>query len=171
MVFRWVIALVFTCTMTTVFAEAVKPAPSGFQPVKAFFGGGLSSNSVAGSDDGTGFQIFGGYRFSEKARGLKLDGEVGYMSTGDMDITVNVPFIGAVTTSAEAKGLWATAVLRVTFSPDVEGLGRLGLDFGDDDGLMAGVGLGLYLSKEVQLRVEYVERDDVDSLQFNAVVW
>lgn len=157
--------------MTTPFTASAKSSSSSFQPNNAFFGVELSSNSISGSDNGTGFQFFGGYRFGEMARGLKLDGELGYMNKGDMDVTVNVPPFGRFKTSTDAKGLWATAIMRDAFSPTVDGLGRLSLDFGDDDGLMAGVGLGFALSNTLQLRVEYVERDHMDSLQFNVVAW
>jgi hypothetical protein len=54
-------------------------------------------------------------------------------------------------------------------APSVELIGRLGLDFGDDDGLMAGIGVGLLLTKNFKLRLEFVQRDKVDSVQFNFV--
>jgi len=68
-----------------------------------------------------------------------------------------------------AKGLWANGVGRLMVTPSVELIGRLGLDFGDDDGLMAGIGAGVLLSKNFKLRLEFVQRDDVNSVQFNFV--
>jgi len=143
---------------------------SGINPNQVFLGGGFSSNSVSNSNDGTGFQIFGGYHFGKMANNIKLDLEAGYMDTGNMDVTVSAPFFGSVTTSARAKGLWATPVARIELNPQFELIGRAGFDFGDDDGLMAGVGLGYNINKQSQFRVEYVERDTVNSLQLNAVV-
>jgi hypothetical protein len=34
---------------------------------------------------------------------------------------------------------------------------------------MAGIGAGLLLTKNIKLRLEYVQRDKVDSVQFNFV--
>ena len=51
-----------------VFSSAA--AAQGFDLKRLFFGGGVSLNSVSGADDGTGFQIFGGYNFPRIAPGL-----------------------------------------------------------------------------------------------------
>ncbi len=48
-------------------------------------------------------------------------------------------------------------------------LGRLGVDFGDDDGLMVGAGLGYAFNRQLEVRGEYVARDNIDSLQANVV--
>jgi hypothetical protein len=138
---------------------------SGFDTSKLFFGAGLSLNEVSGSDTGTGFQIFGGYRFGEFAPKWQADVELGYMNTGNMDI--DIPPFGSV--SARAKGLWSTGVARYIVNPQVELLGRAGLDFGDDDGFMFGVGAGYIVNRNVKLRGEYVIRENVDSIQFNFV--
>lgn len=133
----------------------------GLDTGKLFFGAGLSSNEVSGSDSGTGFQIFAGYGLAEVAPKVFIDAEVGYMDTGDMSRGA----LGDVS----ANGLWATVVGRYMISPTVELIGRLGLDFGDDDGLVAGIGVGFLLTRKVKLRLEYVQRDNVDSVQFNLV--
>jgi opacity protein-like surface antigen len=132
----------------------------GFDASKLFFGGGLSSNDVSGSDNATGYQIFGGYGFGEVTRNVFIDAEVGYMDTGSMTRGGS---------SVKAKGLWANGVGRLLVTPNIELLGRLGLDFGDDDGLMAGIGVGFLVTKTLKLRLEYVQRDDVNSVQFNFV--
>jgi hypothetical protein len=132
----------------------------GFDTGKLFFGAGLSSNDVSGSDNATGYQIFGGYGFGEVTRNVFIDAEVGYMDTGKMTR-------GGGT--VKANGLWANGVGRLLVTPSVELIGRLGLDFGDDDGLMAGIGVGLLLAKNFKLRLEFVQRDKVDSVQFNFV--
>jgi hypothetical protein len=69
----------------------------------------------------------------------------------------------------EAKGLWANGVARYRVAPQIDLIGRAGFDFGDDDGFMFGVGGGYLLNRNSQLRLEYVVRDNVDSLQFNFV--
>jgi opacity protein-like surface antigen len=132
----------------------------GLDTRNLFFGAGLSSNDVSGSDSATGYQIFGGYGFGEVTKNVFIDAEVGYMDTGNMTKSGG---------NVKANGLWASGVGRIMVAPSVELIGRLGLDFGDDDGLLAGIGVGFLLSKNVKLRLEYVQRDKVDSVQFNFV--
>jgi hypothetical protein len=127
---------------------------------KFFFGAGLSSNEVSGSDSAVGWQIFGGYGFGQVTNSLYFDAEVGYMDTGDMERPGG---------DVKANGLWAAGVGRFLVTPSIELLGRVGLDFGDDDGLLGGIGAGLILTKNIKLRLEYVQRDKVDSWQFNFV--
>ena len=132
----------------------------GLDTSKLFFGAGLSSNDVSGSDSATGYQIFGGYGFGEVTPKVFIDAEVGYMDTGKMTKGGS---------NVDAKGIWANGVGRLMVTPSVELIGRLGLDFGDDDGLMAGIGAVVLLSKNFKLRLEFVQRDDVNSVQFNFV--
>jgi len=135
-------------------------AAQGFDTGKLFFGAGVSSNEVSRSDNAVGGQIFGGYTFGEVTPKVFIDAEVGYMDSGKMKRSG-----GDVT----ANGLWANGVGRLMVAPNVELIGRLGLDFGDDDGLMAGIGVGFLVSRTIKLRLEYVQRDNVDSVQFNIV--
>lgn len=132
----------------------------GFDTSKLFFGAGLSSNDVSGSDNATGYQIFGGYGFGEVTPKVFIDAEIGYMGSGNMQR-------GGV--NVKANGLWASGVGRLMVAPSVELIGRLGLDFGDDDGLLAGIGAGILLTRNLKLRLEYVQRDSVNSVQFNIV--
>jgi hypothetical protein len=134
----------------------------GFNQDNLYAGAGIGLNSVSGLDDAIGIQIFGGYKLNMvNLDPIALAVEVGYMDTGDFEAGgMNV---------GSASGLWATAVANYPVSPEVNLLGRLGLDFGDDDGLMLGVGAGFRLSPELQLRGEYVIRDNIDSLQANVV--
>ena len=145
-----------------------------------YFGAGLSRNTLSvsvppfGSVDvsGTGYQFFGGYDLSAlgiKANNVKFAAEVGYMDSGTMKGNATVPFFGSVTVEAKEKGLWATGVASYAATPQVDLLGRLGLDFGDDNGLMFGIGAGFSVNKQIQLRGEFVKRPDVDSIQFNVV--
>ena len=144
-------------------------AAQGLDTKKLFFGAGLSSNSVSGSDNGIGWQVFGGYGFGQVSPNVYVDAEVGYMDTGKMDKDVCLGVFGCTKADARAKGLWANGVGRFMVSPNVELLGRAGLDFGDDDGFMFGVGAGVLLDKRSKFRFEYVERDNVKSVQFNFV--
>lgn len=162
------IALAALLAGTAVSAQA---ANSGFDPQKLFFGAGISRNDVPGSDNGTGGQVFGGYKFGQVAKNISIDGEVGYMDSGDMDLPPGGPPPFGTSRSVRAKGLWGTGVARFALSPQANLLARAGLDFGDDDGLMVGVGIGLGLNKQSRVRFEYVERDNVNSLQVNLVVF
>jgi len=132
----------------------------GLDTSKLFFGAGLSSNDVSGSDSATGYQIFGGYGFGEVTPKVFIDAEVGYMDTGNMTRRGG---------NVKANGLWANGVGRLMLAPSIELIGRLGMDFGDDDGLMAGIGVGFLLTRSVKLRLEFVQRDNVDSVQLNFV--
>ena len=132
----------------------------GLDTRKLFFGAGVSSNDTSGSDNATGWQIFGGYGFGEVTRNVFIDAEIGYMDTGNMTKSGG---------NVKANGLWASGVGRLMVAPSVELIGRLGMDFGDDDGLMAGIGVGFLLTRSVKLRLEFVQRDNVDSVQLNFV--
>jgi hypothetical protein len=140
-----------------------------FDTKNLFFGGGLSQNSVSGFDSAMGFQFFGGYSFGQIAPQLQMDAEVGYMQTGKMKLSGCPPFVPSSLCEIEAKGLWANGVARYRVAPQIDLIGRAGLDFGDDDGFMIGFGAGYLLNRNTQLRLEYVTRDNVDSLQFNFV--
>jgi hypothetical protein len=137
---------------------------------KLFFGAGLSQNSIGGYSNGTGFQFFGGYTFGEVAPRLHADVEVGYMDTGTMDGPLFCVGGGVcLKLAGQARGLWSTGVVRYRVAPNIELIGRAGLDFGDDDGLMVGIGAGYLLDRNLTLRAELVERSDVTSVQFNVV--
>lgn len=141
-------------------------AAQGFDLRRLFFGGGLSVNTVSGSDDGAGAQVFAGYNFPAIMRNLYVDAEAGYMDTGKLELKCaqNV-------CDATAKGLWANGVLRYLVTPSVELIGRAGVDLGDDDGLMIGIGAGYIVGSHFKLRFELVQRDDVTSVQFNVVFY
>ena len=130
---------------------------------RLFFGTGVSSNEMSNTDSAIGWQLFGGYGFGEVAKNVHFDAEVGYMDSGSMDR----PGQSSVT----ANGLWAAGVGRFLLTSNIELLARLGMDFGDDDGLLGGVGAGLLLTKNIKLRFEFVKRDKVDSWQFNLVFY
>ena len=143
------------------------PAIDRFDPANIYFGAGLSRNSIGNHDDGTGFQTFAGYDLGLRATTpVRIGVEAGYMDTGDMDAKYA---FGPFRPSYRANGLWATGLAVLPVNPTVDLLARLGLDFGDDDGLMFGLGAGFNVAKQVQLRAEFVQRDDVGSAQFNVI--
>jgi hypothetical protein len=138
-----------------------------FDTSKIYFGGGLSSNDLSGFDNAIGWQIFGGLPLDLQLGTGDLSIEVGYMDSGEFE--QNIPPFGTITT--EAKGIWATGVGKWPVGKNLSIIGRLGFDFGDDDGLMLGGGVGYSVAKNLDLRGEYVIRDNIDSLQFNVVYY
>lgn len=132
-----------------------------------YLGGGLSLNSLSGIelDDGLGFQVFGGYVLPVKMSEAALSVEIGYMDSGSVD--VNRRDRGF---DAKAKGVWSTAVISFPLKDKLSVLARAGLDFGDDDGFMFGGGVGYQVNQKLEMRGEYVVRDNIDSLQFNVVI-
>jgi hypothetical protein len=156
-----------TCTLLIAVVAAglsSAAAAEGFTIRNLFFGGGPSVNSVSNSDNGTGIQAMGGYTFAEVAPKLYIDAEAGYLDTGNMRLR-------GPQVDQRDKGLWTTGVARYLVVPNIELLARAGVDVGDDDGAMFGIGAGFIASRNLKLRLEFVSRDKGDSLQFNVVFY
>lgn len=119
-------------------------------------GGGLSYNIIDspfghGSSDASGILLFGGYRLDSAWPGITSSVELGYNRTSRFDEyheNISGPWIALV----GERGL-----------PEVDRrlslLGRVGLDVGDDDGILMGVGVGFRVDPRIQLRAEYINRD------------
>ena len=125
-------------------------------------GAGIANNEIdlpaifGGDQDEIGFQFFAGIDLKKVnlMEGVNTSIEFGYMDYG---------FDGG----GNSGGLWATGVVDGGISGSLGWLGRVGFDFGDDDGFMFGAGLSLDLNAKTELRGEYVIRDNIDSLQLN----
>ena len=139
-----------------------------FDADKLYFGGGLSDND--NGPNATGIQIFAGYPLTVKLGSGIFALEGGYMNSGSFERAVNVPPFGTVVTSSAATGFWGAVAGSWIVADRTSFIGRLGLDIGDDDGLMFGAGLGYDVTERVAVRGEYVIRDNIDSLQFNIVL-
>ena len=138
--------------VTPVFADEHEPLLD-----KSLFsiGVGISDNSAGQFiKDETGFQFFTAYDLNQVnvMEGVKSSVEIGFMDYGF---------------PSDNTGIWANYVVDGLISGQLGWLARLGFDFGDDSGLMIGAGVSYATSEKIELRVEYVSRDDVDSLQFN----
>lgn len=120
---------------------------------KLSIGVGIADNSV-GSTDKTGYQFFVDYDLDQVnvMDGVKSSVEVGIADFGFR---------------RDSTGIWGNYVVEGGIATGVSWLGRAGVDIGDDSGLMFGVGVGFDISENADLRIEFVVRDDVDSLQFN----
>ena len=131
-----------------------------------YIGGGLGFNAYGGGRS-TGYQFLGGYEFAGKLNGdISSAIELGYMDTGTFE-SKNLNTGSTATSNQEAKGVWLNYVGSYPMSNRVEGLWRVGIDFGDDDGIMAGAGIGYNFNRHWALRSEYVVREAVNSFQFN----
>ena len=151
------------------FSSASMAAESGSITLSTssfYIGGGLGFNAYGGGRS-TGYQLLGGYEFAGKLNGdISNAVELGYMSTGTFE-SKNLNTGATSSSNQEAKGVWLNYVGSYAISRRVEGLWRIGLDFGDDDGIMAGAGMGYNFNRHWALRSEYVVREAVNSFQFN----
>lgn len=145
---------------------AKEESNKGIDTGQIYFGGGLGFNDANFGDNAIGFQIFAGMPLPVKTDVMNLSVEVGYMDSGNFE--KNFPLVGKVRT--KANGLWGTAVANIPMNKQVDLIGRIGLDIGDDDGIMIGAGVGFDINRTMDLRVEYVIRDTIDSLQVNLVI-
>ncbi|MBI3188223.1 MAG: hypothetical protein HYZ31_10230 [Gammaproteobacteria bacterium] len=150
------------CLAACVFVYNVQAEPQGpiLQKNKMSIGGGISRNTVdvpGNNDSEIGFQFFAAYDLDQVnlIEGARSSVELGYMDYGF--------------SSGDAGGLWTTYVLDGAIRDNLGWLARLGLDLGDDSGIMLGAGLGFRLDPAAQLRLEYVIRDEIDSLQINFI--
>lgn len=125
---------------------------------KISIAGGIAHNSVGGNvDDELGVQFFGAYDLTQVnlMESVNTSVELGYMDYG---------FDGK-----NSGGLWVNAVVDGPLGQPFGWLARLGLDMGDDSGLMFGAGISYSIDRRTAFRGEYVIRDDIDSLQFNII--
>lgn len=140
---------------------------------KLYAGAGLTFNSLDKyANDAKGFQLFGGYCLDTYKHYPHLISsiELGYMDSGKFkrDVFVKKGKVFYQTTeSTSYQGVWVNLIGEYKLDPRFHLLGRIGIDGGDDDGIMAGFGLGLNFSKWAQFRIEYVARDHINSTQIS----
>lgn len=117
-----------------------------------YYGGGLATNSVEHGTGKTALQLFAGLPVVAECSPQRcLAVEVGYQDTSEI----------------EADALWGAAVGSWQVAPYVELVGRLGAALGDYSSLLVGVGVGYAIEKHMTVRLEFVARNGVESLQFN----
>ena len=156
---------VFMALAVLVHVEAQAETQAQGVDAKQFYvGGGLGFNSLPGAGSATGFQIMGGYEFKTKLNeDITSALEIGYMDTGKFD------HINNTTRSDDVNGVWVAMLESVPLSRKADMLARLGYDFGDDDGLLLGTGLQYKFTTKVAMRMEYIARQHVNSLQANVL--
>ena len=153
------LVLAMLSVVSSVSAEGVIDAK------RIYVGGGLGFNSLPGYGSARGFQFIGGYDFDFKLNeDISSALEIGYMASGDFDQ------YNGLNSNNDASGLWAAMVESVPVSSKTDMLVRLGYDFGDDDGFLLGTGMQYKFDTKLAFRMEYVARQNVNSLQANVVV-
>lgn len=133
----------------------------GLDAKRIYVGGGLSFNNAPNIGSARGFQFFAGYELDFKLNeDISTALEIGYMDSGNFkDFNSG--------SRGDATGLWVSALESVPLSNKTDMLVRLGYDFGDDDGLLLGAGMRYKFDTKVDLRMEYVTRENVNGLQAN----
>ncbi len=117
-------------------------------------GVGVSDNESNDSKGKTGFQFFVAYDLADVnlMEGVNSSAEFGFMDYGF---------------SRDDTGIWASYVIDGTLGENLGWMAQVGYDFGDDSGPLAGAGLWFRAGESIDLRTEFVARDEVDSLKFN----
>jgi hypothetical protein len=158
--------LFFSILMIFSSAAAAQGSSVTINTSSFYLGGGHGFNGHAGGRS-VGYQFLGGYEFAAKLNGdISSAIELGYMDTDNFE-GKNLNNGATSTSDQDAKGMWLNYVGSYPIGNKVEGLWRIGLDFGDDDGVMVGAGMGYNFNRHWALRTEYVIRESVDSFQFN----
>lgn len=141
---------------------------------KYYVGAGMGMNSAETYSTTAGYQFFAGYclDFNFKSPRSRTSVEVGYLDSGDFeketDIFQNNPNRSQIVTVTESySGLWFSGLAEYKFDNKMHIMGRLGLDVGDQTGILFGGGAGYNVTKYAQVRAEYVLHDEINSFQVN----
>lgn len=140
-------------------------AEGAIETDRIYVGGGLGFNSLPGFGSARGFQFFAGYDLNFKLNDdISTALELGYMDSGDFS-----QYKGP-NSNEDVKGMWFAALESVPLSNKTDLLVRLGFDFGDDDGFLLGTGVQYKFNTKLAFRMEYIARQNVNSLQANVLV-
>lgn len=142
-----------------------RPSHTSLDTRRLYYGTGLSMNTLANTRWGPGAQVLTGYDTGLTASRMAIDVELGYLNTGNMKFDTQV----GSRVATRATGVWLSGLARMPVSYGWEALGRLGGDFGDDAGLLLGIGAAVELTRDVKLRIEYVVRENIDAWQVNVI--
>jgi hypothetical protein len=136
-------------------ATDTTPLPTGL-----YVGGGISYNNLdfgsiikgAGTETAMGLQLLAGLPIENAIDDIEIFAEVGFFHTK------NFNFSG---TKKRVAGISGSILY---------GLGRIGLEVGDDDGILMGVGAGYRITPKVDVRLELINKDLISSYQANALI-
>ncbi|MGK0249103.1 MAG: hypothetical protein ACI910_001840 [Oleispira sp.] len=141
-------------------------------PMGLYVGGGISYNDLdfgsiikgASSEAAMGLQLFAGIPIENAIDNIETFAEVGFFRTN------NFNFSG---TKERVTGISGSIVLQRNLNEidaNLYGLSRIGLELGDDDGILTGIGAGYRITPKVDVRLEFVNKDLISSYQANALV-
>ncbi len=139
-----------------------------FDVSSLYLGASLGGSSLDGlSDaitlDGFSYQFFAGYKLPFKiADKVNIAVETGLYDSGDMDF-------GPANTT-KASGIWVDGVVSGSIKGKLGWLGRIGFDFGDDDGLMYGGGVSYQVTPMISTQLEFIFRDNIDTMLISASI-
>ncbi|MEQ3692239.1 MAG: outer membrane beta-barrel protein [Thalassolituus sp.] len=156
--------------LPVILTAATASAMADDSPLKdrLYVGANLSHNTIdspfGGDDvDAGGYSIFTGLKFDNSIEGLTTSAELGYSDTKDFFDSNG---------DADINGVWVAGVAEKTLpeiDPRVSALARIGLDLGDDDGILLGAGLGFHATEMLSLRAEFINKDASSVYQVGAV--
>lgn len=157
-----ILAIAIVSALSPAFASAAE-----FDQSKLYAGGSLTNNVVdspfgGGSASAIGFAGFAGYELDNNFGDVTTSIEAGYSTTDDF-------YSGF---DSDISGLWVAGVVQKTLdeiNPQLFAIARLGLDLGDDDGLLMGAGAGFQLNEQLDLRAEFINKDASSVYQVSAV--
>lgn len=165
------LALLLPATLLTlVFNTAAVAEPIKIDREKLYSGGALNSNRVDSPFDGgasktaLGFSIFGGYMIDNNIDEVSTAIEVGYAQTRDFFKDTN---------NTDVRGLWVAGVAQKQLpevDPGLSALLKAGVDFGDDDGILIGIGAAFKASKQIEGRLEFINKDALTVYQASAIL-
>ncbi len=143
-----------------------------FEQHNLYVGGGLGTFSLSGWDSTIGYQVFAGYDLdfitlntsAEWLNKLSFAAEVGY-TTATYERT---DFFGDKFTW-DVGGLWSGAVAHYPINDQFKVGTTLGLDIGDNSGLLVGVNSTYEINDQFDVRAEYTIRPSASALLANVI--
>ena len=164
---KYVLPLAIALASTPAFADQ-NTSSQGLKG-RMYAGASLSHNEIdspfgGGDADAAGYSLFAGLDLKNSVEGLATSAEIGYSDTEDF-------YKGNGDT--DINGFWLAGVLEKSL-PEIDqrltALGRIGLDFGDDDGIFLGAGIGFRATQALDLRAEFINKDASGLYQVSALV-
>lgn len=157
--------------LTVILTAATSSAIAEGSPIndKLYVGANLSHNTIdspfnGGDVDASGYSLFAGLKFNNSVEGLTTSAELGYSDTKDFFKSNG---------DADINGVWIAGVAEKTLpelDPRISALARIGLDLGDDDGILFGAGLGFHATDMLSLRAEFINKDASSVYQIGALI-
>ena len=131
-----------------------------FNKKNFYTGGGVTYNTFE-SGNAFGSQWFAGYDISEYfllVPRVGLAAEAGYSN-----------IVKSASTIRRYEGVWSDMSLNYKYNSRIKYINRLGVDFGNANGVMMGLGLEYAIDRNIKVRSELVMRGVYKSYQVNAL--